>query len=152
MKTFIKLFFLFLLVLSIVFIVCSGNSSLRIPLKPKNIPKKAFWKGGTDGGAWYYFDKMNGNKYEISIYYSYGKLDERNVFLLIGHLMKQVELPEQFIFYDGNYIYLKNRSYFKKQGYNYDSFAKEQIKSFLTNKSRKFLGAFIMPPKKEHIP
>lgn len=70
------------------FQACSGNQNYK-PKKIKNIPEKAFWVGGSDGGNWYLVDSIvnEKNKAQIRVY------NDNNGSLIISKWFKLICQP-----------------------------------------------------------
>ena len=55
------------------------------PPRPENLPEQAVWRGGLDGGEWYFCERSE-ESYVCSIYWTKGNLYSRQSFKLCAHL------------------------------------------------------------------
>jgi hypothetical protein len=83
-------------------------------LRPKNVPREAFWAGGVDGGNWYIVKEINRerNRAKIEIYNDQdGSLLFSKLFILVcsskEHLLI-TDLKKQINGFDGHRLYLKD--------------------------------------------
>jgi hypothetical protein len=104
-----------IIIIVTVYFFLHQKAQFHQPEHLSNIPAKAIWVGGSDGGSWFYINKvLSRNTFEISIYNdNNGELDKSAVFSIDSNCavqkMDSLLLLETISAYDGNQIILKIR-------------------------------------------
>lgn len=83
----------------------------NVPEKPSSIPNEAFWKGGIDGGYWFFIGEIDDNKKQVNIKIFddfKGELLLNKTFELNCNVDIDLKnLKNEITFFNGNEIYLK---------------------------------------------
>lgn len=102
-----KLFSIFILV-----IIFSCNSNER--KKPDNVPQKAIWKGGVDGGCWVLFESVTDDTIEAIIFYQDGQFWKKGLFRKIGDCnFETVNIINEISGFDGESLTTEKGCVFK---------------------------------------
>ena len=101
-----------LLLISCLWFGCvSPDNKNRVQTRPRNLPDSSFWRGGADGGNWYYIRSVNNhrNMARIAVYNDQdSSLIVDTTFMLICNADRYTfihDLKQQISSYDGNKIY-----------------------------------------------
>ena len=92
------------------------RDDIKAPIRLSNIPEKAFWVGGTDGGNWFYVEDVHkhGNNAIIKIYNDNdGSLIVSKKFILVCPADNQMfieDLQKQINAFDGERILLESKN------------------------------------------
>jgi hypothetical protein len=124
MRKIVLIWIVSLLIVGVIFIALSSRS--QGPKRFSNLPAKAVWIGGTDGGAWFQVEKvLSGRAFRIKIFNDEnGSLLTDSTFTLnAGCAITKIEsadLMKAINGYDGNKILLAipekgNKCYLKPQ-------------------------------------
>lgn len=97
-----------LLTIAVVAILITGcNESFE---RPKNVPQKAIWVGGSDGGVWIESISKRDSTFMLKVFSQNGALLEDAFFTMNEEckdvILNQDELAKKFSAFDGNDIIL----------------------------------------------